>query len=164
MELTTKSTSFPLLPSSENKDLTESQDPNEISPKPFFKLFSVSRNVKRIDDLLMDETNEFLENLIDFKNENKKETMEIDFEFQFKIDPSPFQNADKISQSQEFYRIKYPIVDHHNEALNRIESFNSQGDGDVMENSKPTSKNAKPGKEQQEVTIYFKFFLLKKLT
>lgn len=157
MELTTKSTSFPLLPSTENKELTESQDLNEISPKPFYKLFSVSRNVKRIDDLLMDETNEFLENLIEFKNENKKETMEIDFEFQFKIGPSPFQKADKISQTQEFYRIKYPIVDHHNEAFNRIESFNSQGEGDVMENSKPTSKNAKPIKAQQEVT-YFKYF------
>lgn len=160
MELTTKSTSFPLLPSSENKEMTESQDLNEISPKPFLKLFSVNRNVKRIDDLLMDETNEFLENLIEFKNENKKETMEIDFEFQFKVGPSPFQNADKIFQSQEFHRIKYPIVDHHNENLNRIESFNSQGEGDVMENSKPTSKNAKPSKEQQEVT-YFKYFLLK---
>jgi len=132
MELT-KSTSFPLLPSTENNAITDSPDLNTTNPipKPFFKMFSINRNFKQIDSLVMDETDEFLENLIELRNSNKKDPLEIDYEFHFKGSTNPFEKVDEIYNQEYFYKSKYNVVDHHNELLTKKESINSQ------EESKP---------------------------
>ena len=114
-----KSSSFNLIQTTDNNLITEDQDPNEGHDKTFFKSFS-SKTDKKIDNYLqMDETNKLLEDLIFNKLENSPE---INHEFYFKESRNPFQSIDKVFDLQEFYKIKFQLVDFHNELLNKKDS------------------------------------------
>ena len=178
MELT-KSTSCNLLSLSENNiNTNEYQDAPDLknSQKQLFKFFSVSKNGKIIDeDLVIDETNEFLENLIEFKNESLKETQEkpeIDYDMSFIKSRNPFENVDRLYETQLFYKQKYFIMDHHNENANlnhkdsvSQEEIKNMTEGKVenhstIDSSHQMNKSLKRDKQMQELVRFLNFFNL----
>lgn len=164
---TTKVTSFNFIPSAENNFFSSDDLGNNeeiiTDEKPFFKLFSTFKSSKKknIDELLVDETNEFLKNLIDMKEDGNKEIYELDSEYAFKKSCNPFRYVDKLSEKQEFYNEKYVIIDHQNEwAKKNASEVASQEeiktDEKIVDNIKIKKNQAKDYKQQIEV--FFKYF------
>lgn len=170
MEIT-KVTSFNHVPSVENNFFSDDYENNEeliTDEKPFFKLFSTfkSSKNKKIDELLVDETNEFLTNLIDMKEDGNKEVYELDSEYAFKKSCNPFQYVDKISEKQEFYNEKFVIIDHQNEweKKNMSEPVSQEEiktEQKIVDKIKIKKKQSKDYKQQIEVVFLHFFFKCK---
>lgn len=140
MEIT-KSTSFNLMPSTENNpmiddipDLLENRD-----EKPFIKFFSISpMNKKVINDLMMDETRDFLMNLIACNDEDSKETAEIDYEISLKHSKNPFLHADDLFDSKEQYKKKFQILEEKKQSKINYDSQEEINDPEIRKKVEET--------------------------
>lgn len=123
-----KADSFILMPSTDNNALTDfpdTLDPLEEmkeSKKPFFKLFSSKiQKSKGKDGIDFDETVEFLQNLIEMRQESSKDYFELDSEFAFIKPCNPFEHIDDIYMNQDIRKEKNLIIDHQNEWVHKEE-------------------------------------------